>query len=532
MLLISILGWGLSMYLASQYAPNESKNNRRALLYTISIESELAEAATLQEKWQALTDPLSKYPPLFYISALLARAITWTEDDRLASLSMMLAFFLALSFGFYLLLRVKLNSDWAILGTALFCTAPGILVLARVFSPTFPCMALLALALGIAAKTEPFKRVPATLALAVVCGAGLMFYYSMLVFLIGPVLFSFILALRENPSRYLRVLALSVMFLLVAALICAPYYLSDDFIQWAYARFEIFFIPEGETEGQDYALPLRALYVFFDYSVRLLKTLWESEFPILLLFVVLGRRKLKPNFNGWMLWLRPNHVGGMLASTLLISLSFFSLYGTKNIDYVMPLYPVFAYPFCAALSGEFFSKRRALTVGLAVFAMILGVSVTLISFPRFPQRMVDEVIDPLVQECRGADPPCIVAAYYCNDFTNVLLQVNRGWDPERMLIKNPPAPENGGPPAERIDFILIEKKRGAVGKPDAGLKPFNQPCAVIPEYDLQTGEVIRLTHYGRDVTDLFEIRSRADGSDKSLILYRRKDRRNRLPGEE
>lgn len=520
LLLISLAGWGLSMYIASQYAIHEGKSNRRALLYTLRLESEIKAASSPAEVWEALTIIEAKYPPLFYIPALLSRTISPFSDDRLASLQMMVFFFMALNCGFYLLLRVRLKSRWALLGTALFSLSPGILFAAKVYSPTFPCVAMLALALGISARLKPFERWPDTLALAAVCGAGPMVFYSMPVFLAGPVIFSFILALREKPNRQKKVLALSVFFLLVVALICAPYYLSDRFIYWANSRLDIFFLQEGEAGAQDYPTHLRALYWIAHYSVALVIALWLFSLPLMLLMSALGFQALLPRPRVRRLWLRPNHVGGMLTCTVLISLVFFSLYGTKNLDYVLPLLPVFAYPFCVTLSADFLQKRRTLAVGLAVTVIILGAAFSMISCPRFPQRLLDSVTDPIVQKCREADPPCLVVVYYCSPFDNVFLQVNRGWDPQRMWISNPPAPEDGGPAAESIDFILVEKGKQSLS--GSTLNPFNPPCAIIPELDPQTGEVRRLLHYGRDVTGLFQVKVRADGSDKSLILYDRK----------
>ncbi|MDP8257540.1 MAG: glycosyltransferase family 39 protein [Candidatus Alcyoniella australis] len=522
LLLISLCAWGLSVWLASMFALSLIKGHRRDFYNMLSIEGNLPQVDSLAGFYALLFNSQVKFPPLLYMATLPFRGLRPFGDDRLDLLIVMLPFFVAFNVGFYMLLRVKLGRGPALIGTALVCLSPGILKTAAAYSHNFPCMALLFLAFAIVARGRVFERTRDTLGLAAISVAALMLYYSMPLFIGPTALYALVLAWRENPTQKGRVFNQALLFAAIVFIACSPYYLAGFAVDWGVQRItpdELQVRLASESNVPFYFMaPMFAL----NNAAFLIWSLFQWLTPLALLLMLIGRSRLLPATRGARRILRPNHVGGMLLFSSLTGILFCVLFWNKTSYYLLPLVPVIGYPLCLALDANPFKRRRALLTTVAVGFMALSIGYTLFSQPRFSRQQVEQVFKPITAECQSRESSCLVLMHSCYvPVNNFFMQADRPWDEKRNWIQNPPSPERGGPPAERVDFIVVELEDNRLTA--SSTPPFSEPCALVPTIDPRTGKVERMEYYGRDVSGMFIELERVESNNRKLLLFGRSD---------
>ena len=303
------------------------------------------------------------YPPAAYLLAAPLKVALPEMDDYLTSVASLTLFALVMSLSVFYATR-RLTGGGTVgglfgLGAALTCVfAPIVFDQTHHFGPNLPATAMAALCLALFLATEDLSRPGYTALFALACGVGMLTYYTVFLFIAGPVLVSLAIpARREGRTPRGRYLAWLAAAAVLAALVALPYYLNSGITVKLEGYWRLFFgsIRTGAEESD-----LAPDAPFFRALVYYPAVLFNKQVGLLPGVVMAVGVLLAFGHRTRARW--------HLLAGLLAPLAFFTLFSSKWPERTMPAVPllvILAFSGLAATRG-----RRAQGIALGLLLLL------------------------------------------------------------------------------------------------------------------------------------------------------------------
>jgi hypothetical protein len=260
------------------------------------------------------------YPPIYTVSSaalLLENGKNWA----LMNLVNNAFYLLILLAGTYLLSSFLYDRTTGLIAVILSAVHPYIIDIFRKFSMDFGLTAIVVLSIYLLFKSEQFTNFKWSVLFAISLGLGMMIKDPFIAFLIGPIFYFGIIAIRgyiNNEDGKTRIFLNMAFVLVIALIIMSPYYFNTEKIKAVLQR------PVSEAVS----LPSNDIKL---YTFRIINGLLGIQYiPALVLGIVfIAKNKRRPAGVVVLLW------------TLIPVIIVLAMPHWKSIRYILPILPAF-----------------------------------------------------------------------------------------------------------------------------------------------------------------------------------------------
>jgi 4-amino-4-deoxy-L-arabinose transferase-like glycosyltransferase len=264
--------------------------------------------------------------------------------------------FFALSIIYVYKLSLLLSNDQRIslLASFIYSLFPLVVDQARVFHLDIPLNAFLLISIFYLIKSARFTSRKETLLFFVFFGFAQLTKWYAWIFLIVPVVYLLITGLREvelDPHKNQAFKKNLLIGAVIFSFLTLPWYILNYTDLLDFARI----FAQGETDDPTVFLSLSNLF-YYPWRIMIFQILFVPTF-----FVFLGLRKV----------FQQNRRHGVLFLVfILLPIVVFTLISNKNLRYILPLSPLFAYliSYFIINSGRFVKNFTYLIVGYMLFS--------------------------------------------------------------------------------------------------------------------------------------------------------------------
>lgn len=266
------------------------------------------------------------YPPFVQTLGAVINLIFGYHSDLLVYVGLIF-FIISMIFLYKVVLLISNDPKTALLSTVIYSLFPQVADQARLFHLDIPLIAFLLISYYSLMKSKGFSNTKYSLIFFIFLGLAQLTKWYAFIFLLVPltyVIYKYFLtkqeSLLEKRGRIINFLAGIILLVLVAS----PWYLANlrDFIELA----TIF--AKGEIDDPKNLLSLENL-VYYPYRILVYQILL---FPFILIILSLRRLYIQNKSNGL-----------YYLVLILLPILVFTFIGNKNLRYVLPLTPFFAY---------------------------------------------------------------------------------------------------------------------------------------------------------------------------------------------